>query len=47
VKEHVNWIAEPVAETRFVCGEYSTDETGWTMKPDAGQANSPFKSYPS
>jgi hypothetical protein len=42
VNEHVNWIAEPAAETRFVCGEYSMDETRWTMKPDTGQAHSPF-----
>jgi hypothetical protein len=42
VKEHVNWIAEPVAETRFVCGEDSMDETPSTMKPDAGQAHSPL-----
>jgi hypothetical protein len=42
VKELVNWIAEPVGETRFVCGEDSVDETPWTLKPDVGQAYPPF-----
>jgi hypothetical protein len=32
VKEHVNWMIEPVAETKLVYGEKSTDEVPWTVK---------------
>ncbi|EXJ86374.1 hypothetical protein A1O3_03325 [Capronia epimyces CBS 606.96] len=32
VKEHVGWLTEPVAETKFVFGEHSTRELPWTIQ---------------
>ena len=40
VKEHVNWMIEPVAETKFIYGEGSTDEIPWTVNTDAEQIHS-------
>jgi hypothetical protein len=40
VKEHVNWMIEPVAETKFIYGEESTDEIPWTVNTDAEQTHS-------
>jgi hypothetical protein len=44
VKEHVNWMVEPVAETRLVYGEESTDEIPWTVnvRPGSEQTHSPL-----
>ncbi|KIV78375.1 hypothetical protein PV11_10097 [Exophiala sideris] len=32
VKEHVGWLTDPVAETKFVFGEHSTCEQPWTIQ---------------
>lgn len=44
VKEHVNWMIEPVAETKLVYGGKSTDEVPWTVKVQSGseQTHSPL-----
>ncbi|KAE9367517.1 hypothetical protein N431DRAFT_561474 [Stipitochalara longipes BDJ] len=44
VKEHVNWMIEPVAETKLVYGEESTKEVPWTVKVPSGleQTHSPL-----
>lgn len=40
VKEHVPWMIEPVAETKWVFGEDSTQEKPWTVKAFPSQAHS-------
>jgi len=40
IKEHVPWMIEPIAETKFVFGEHSTDESPWTVKAFAKQTRS-------
>jgi hypothetical protein len=42
VKVHLNWMIEPVAETKLVYGEESTDEVPWTVKSGLGQTHSPL-----
>ncbi|KAI1621078.1 hypothetical protein EDD37DRAFT_639688 [Exophiala viscosa] len=32
VKEHVGWLADPVAETKFIFGEHSTSQPSWTVQ---------------
>lgn len=41
VKEHAPWLMEPVAETKWVFGEHSTDKAPWTVKASPGQTHSP------
>jgi len=40
IKEHISWMIEPVAETKFVFGDHSTDELPWTVKMFAQQTRS-------
>ncbi|KAH8682788.1 hypothetical protein BGZ60DRAFT_398738 [Tricladium varicosporioides] len=40
VKEHVNWLIEPVSETKFVFGKESTSESPWTVQMSSNQTHS-------
>lgn len=40
VKEHINWLTEPVSETTFVFGAESTSESPWTAQMSSDQTHS-------
>lgn len=40
VKEHVGWLTEPVAETKFIFGEHSTREPPWTIQSSYSSTHS-------
>ncbi|KAH8803057.1 hypothetical protein F5884DRAFT_494832 [Xylogone sp. PMI_703] len=42
IKEHVSWMMEPVAETKWVFGEDSTQELPWTLNVLSRQTRSPL-----
>ncbi len=40
VKEHAPWLMDPIAESKWVFGENSTDESPWTVKAFPQQTHS-------
>ena len=40
VKEHIGWLTDPVAETKFVFGDHSTRDPPWTIQTSHSSTHS-------